>query len=323
MPPRSQCRTLLPGPSTIPERQIRTRDFSSTQVFSADEPLGTSALHAPRQCSKGLSGSGRTVQEHPVNARSICYIPYIPTRQGLHGLPFDGGTTVGEQVFAFLPFAYYADEHLFVRSAMSEPLSPIRQKILDFIVSTSNERKFPPSIREICAHVGLSSPASVQRHINQLKVDGYITSNDNQSRTITVKHLPGAPEVSTNRTIPLIGDVAAGTGTLAEASRDDMMSLPEEFAGRGDSFVLRVRGESMIDDGILPGDYVVVARQSEANIGEIVVAGIHDGEATVKRYFPQGAITVLQPANASMEPMSFPSNDVVIYGRVISVLRRY
>ena len=101
------------------------------------------------------------------------------------------------------------------------------------------------------------------------------------------------------------------------------MSIPEQFAGRGDSFVLQVRGDSMIEAGILPGDFVVVQRQSTANTGEIVVAGIPGDEATVKRYFPQGARTVLKPENSNLEPMEFRSNDVTLFGRVISVLRSY
>jgi repressor LexA len=100
------------------------------------------------------------------------------------------------------------------------------------------------------------------------------------------------------------------------------MSIPEQFAGRGDSFVLQVRGDSMIEAGILPGDYVVVQRQTTANKGEIVVAGIPDGEATVKRYFPQGARVVLKPENATIEPLEFSAADVDLR-RVISVLRNY
>ena len=125
------------------------------------------------------------------------------------------------------------------------------------------------------------------------------------------------------RHIPFVGDVAAGTGVLAAENTHELMSIPEQFAGRGDSFVLQVRGESMIDAGILPGDFIVVQRQQTANKGEIVVAGIPGDEATVKRYFPQGSRTVLKPENSSMEPMEFDSSDVAVFGRVISVLRNY
>jgi repressor LexA len=101
------------------------------------------------------------------------------------------------------------------------------------------------------------------------------------------------------------------------------MAVPEEFAGRGDSFILRVRGESMVEAGILSGDYVVVQRQSEANTGEIVVAGIPGDEATVKRFYPQGNRVILKPENSSMEPLEFSADEVSIYGRVVSVLRAY
>jgi repressor LexA len=117
--------------------------------------------------------------------------------------------------------------------------------------------------------------------------------------------------------------VAAGMGVLALEHGHELMSIPEQFAGRGESFVLQVRGESMIEAGILPGDYVVVQRQKTANKGEIVVAGIPGDEATVKRYFPQGARIVLKPENSTMEPMDFSASEVVIFGRVISVLRSY
>jgi repressor LexA len=125
------------------------------------------------------------------------------------------------------------------------------------------------------------------------------------------------------RYVPLVGDVAAGTGVLATETDSEQFALPEQFAGRGESFMLRVRGESMVDAGILPGDFVVVQRQEVANSGEIVVAGIPGEEATVKRYFPQGARVVLKPENASMEPLEFDAGDVRIYGRVVSVLRNY
>jgi repressor LexA len=101
------------------------------------------------------------------------------------------------------------------------------------------------------------------------------------------------------------------------------MSIPEQFAGRGDSYVLQVRGDSMMDAGILAGDFIVVERQQTARAGEIVVAGIPGDEATVKRFFPQGSRIILQPENSTMEPMEFDSGEVTIFGRVISVLRRY
>ncbi|MEI7653740.1 MAG: transcriptional repressor LexA [Actinomycetota bacterium] len=211
---------------------------------------------------------------------------------------------------------------------MSESLTPIRKQILEFIVASQREHQFPPSIREIGLHVGLRSTASVQSHINNLVAAGFITRNPQQPRTLTV-HLEGSSttplhsEEQRSRLIPFVGDVAAGLGVLAEETSREMISLPETFAGRGDSFMLQVRGESMINAAILPGDFVVVQREVNVTNGDIVVAGILGDEATVKRYFLQGNRVILTPENDSMEPMEFSADDVVIYGRVISVLRSY
>ena len=207
---------------------------------------------------------------------------------------------------------------------MAEVLTPMRRQILEFIITCQRERNFPPTIREIGDHVGLKSPATVANHIDVLKTAGFIEKNPQQPRTLTVRLDVENPAPDQHiRHIPFVGDVAAGTGVLATEHSHELMSIPEQFAGRGDSFVLRVRGDSMMDAGILSGDFVVVQRQSTAAKGEIVVAGIPDGEATVKRYFPQGARVVLKPENSSMEPMEFRAKDVEIFGRVISVLRNY
>lgn len=212
---------------------------------------------------------------------------------------------------------------------MAEVLTPMRRAILEFIIAYQREKDFPPTIREIASNVGLSSPATVKNHIQVLRDAGYIISNPKQPRTLTVRldtedgEVDQLAAVTAIRQVPYVGDVAAGTGVLANEIEHEMMSIPEQFAGQRESFVLRVRGESMIDAGILPGDFVVVARQNVAETGSIVVAGIPDGEATVKRYFPQGSRVVLKPENATMEPLEFDANDVTIFGRVISVLRSY
>lgn len=207
---------------------------------------------------------------------------------------------------------------------MAEVLTPMRRQILEFIITCQRERGFPPTIREIGDHVGLKSPATVANHIDVLKKAGFIEKNPQQPRTLTVRLDAENPAPDQHiRHIPFVGDVAAGTGVLATQTSHELMSIPEQFAGRGDSFVLQVRGDSMIDAGILSGDFVVVQRQNTANTGEIVVAGIPQDEATIKRYFPQGARVVLKPENAQLEPMEFDAADVVIYGRVISVLRNY
>lgn len=207
---------------------------------------------------------------------------------------------------------------------MAETLTPMRRQILEFIISCQRERSFPPTIREIGDHVGLKSPATVANHITVLKNAGYIAKNPQQPRTLSVRLDAENPVADQHiRHIPFVGDVAAGTGVLAQELSHELMSIPEQFAGRGDSFILQVRGESMINAGILPGDFIVVQRQTSANTGEIVVAGIPGDEATVKRYFPQGSRIVLKPENAAMEPMEFDAAEVTLFGRVISVLRSY
>ena len=207
---------------------------------------------------------------------------------------------------------------------MAEVLTPMRREILEFIVSCQRERGFPPTIREIGEHVGLSSSATVANHITVLKNAGYIEKNAQQPRTLTVRLDTANPAPEQHiRHIPFVGDIAAGTGVLAVESVHELMSIPEQFAGRGDSFILQVRGDSMVNAGILSGDFIVVQRESTANAGEIVVAGIPGDEATVKRFFPQGSRIILKPENSLMEPMEFDSRDVTIYGRVISVLRHY
>jgi repressor LexA len=124
------------------------------------------------------------------------------------------------------------------------------------------------------------------------------------------------------RFIPLVGDVAAGANVLAQENVEELLPLPEDFTGSGQLFMLRVRGDSMVDAGILDGDYVVVRQQEVAERGEIVVAGIPGEEATVKTYTRKGNKVVLVPANARLEPMVFDPADVVIFGKVVTVLRR-
>ncbi len=207
---------------------------------------------------------------------------------------------------------------------MAEVLTPMRRQILEFIVACQRERNFPPTIREIGEHVGLSSSATVANHIKVLKDAGYIAKNPQQPRTLTVRmDAAGVAADQRVRHVPLVGDVAAGVGTLASETQREALPLPEQFVGRGECFVLQVRGDSMVGAGILSGDYVVVERETDARVGDIVVAGIPGEEATVKRFFAQGSRVVLQPENPMLEPMEFDAREVVLYGKVVSVLRRY
>ena len=124
------------------------------------------------------------------------------------------------------------------------------------------------------------------------------------------------------RHVPLVGDVAAGTDVLAQENVEELLPLPADFTGDGELFMLRVRGESMIEAGILDGDFVIAVQQQTAERGDIVVAGIPGDEATVKTYQPRGTNIVLVPANPTMEPMEFPADEVSIFGRVVTVIRR-
>jgi len=124
------------------------------------------------------------------------------------------------------------------------------------------------------------------------------------------------------RHVPLVGDVAAGTDVLAQENIEETMPVPADFTGDGDLFMLRVRGDSMIDAGILDGDYVVARSQSTAEKGDIVVAGIPGGEATVKTFTRRNGKVVLQPANETLQDMIFEPSDVSVFGRVVTLLRR-
>jgi repressor LexA len=212
---------------------------------------------------------------------------------------------------------------------MSElPLTGKRREILDFIDHAQRERGYPPSVREICEAVGLTSTSTVHAHLSTLQKQGYLRRDPTKPRAIEVRCDPDSGTVSERRPVrhvPLVGEVAAGTDVLAQENVEDLYGLPEDFTGQGQLFMLRVRGDSMVDVGILNGDHVVVRQQSEANKGDIIVAGIPGEEATVKRYARKGHSIVLEPANerdARYQPMVFPANDVTIFGKVVTVLRR-
>jgi repressor LexA len=200
-----------------------------------------------------------------------------------------------------------------------------RREILDFIAAQIRERGYPPSVREIGEAVGLTSSSTVHAHLTTLQKQGYLRRDPTKPRAIEVRYdaTSGAViERRPTRHVPLVGDVAAGTNVLAQENVEELLPLPEDFTGTGQLFMLRVRGDSMIDAGILDGDYVVVRQQEEAQRGDIVVAGIPGEEATVKTYSRKGGKVVLTPANARLDPMTFEPDDVTVFGKVVTVLRR-
>jgi repressor LexA len=200
-----------------------------------------------------------------------------------------------------------------------------RREILDFIAAQLRERGYPPSVREIGEAVGLTSSSTVHTHLTTLQRQGYLRRDPTKPRAIEVRYDTNsgiAIDRRPARHVPLVGVVAAGTDVLAEENIEELLPLPEDFTGDGQLFMLKVRGDSMIDAGILDGDYVVVRQQHEAEKGDVVVAGIPGGEATVKTYGRRGNKVVLTPANPTMQPMVLAPDEVDLYGKVVTVLRR-
>jgi repressor LexA len=208
---------------------------------------------------------------------------------------------------------------------MAEILSEKRQLILDYIAECLRERGYPPSVREIGEAVGLASSATVHTHLAVLQREGYLQRDPTKPRAIQVRYDPSSKVAMASgpvRHVPLIGEVAAGTGVLAQENVEELLPMPEQFTGTGSTFMLRVRGDSMIEAGIFDGDFVIVRQQPDAENGDVVVAGIPDDEATVKTFSRKKGAIVLTPANARLSPMTFDPSDVTIYGKVVTVLRR-
>lgn len=210
-------------------------------------------------------------------------------------------------------------------AGMAERLTARQRGILDMIETSMRERGYPPSVREIGEAVGLTSPSTVHSHLASLERMGYLKRDPTKPRAIEVRFDPSsgaAIERRPVRHVPLVGDVAAGTDVLAQENVEELFPLPEDFTGDGELFMLRVRGDSMIEVGIMDGDFVVARAQTVANNGEIVIAGIPGEEATVKTYLRKGNTVTLQPANPRLKPMVFTDNEVQIFGRVVTVMRR-
>jgi repressor LexA len=208
---------------------------------------------------------------------------------------------------------------------VAQVLSTKRKQILDCISESVRERGYPPSVREIGEAVGLTSSSTVHAHLAVLQREGYLRRDPSKPRAIEVCYDPSSKVIADARPIrhvPLVGEVAAGTGVLAQENVEELYPLPEDFTGTGTLFMVRVRGDSMVDAGIVDGDFVVVRQQPEADRGDVVVAGIPDGEATVKTYSTRQGRVVLSPANERLSPMEFDPSEVTIYGKVVTVLRR-
>jgi repressor LexA len=196
-------------------------------------------------------------------------------------------------------------------------------QILDLIRSTVAQRGYPPSVREIGDAVGLSSPSTVHSHLSSLADAGFIRRDPSKPRAIEVVDDDGAVPISRAavRDVPLVGHIAAGSPILAEEDIEEVYPLPTELVGHDPVFMLRIRGDSMMNVGIYDRDYVVVQKQSTARNGQIVAALVGGEEATVKTFLRDGSRVTLQPENEAYEPMVFESG-VDILGVVVAVLRR-
>ena len=192
-----------------------------------------------------------------------------------------------------------------------------QQKILDFIKSEIEDKGYPPSVREICAAVGLRSTSTVHAHLNHLEAQGLIRRDSTKPRALEV--LDGS--LARGRSVPLVGRVTAGMPILAVENIEDYLVLPQSMLGKDDLFCLRVQGESMIDIGILDGDIVVLRQQDTAENGEIVVAMTEDDEATLKRIFYEDGHVRLQHESWSLEASC--AENATVRGMLVALIRQF
>ena len=214
-------------------------------------------------------------------------------------------------------------------------LTERQRDILNFIRDFQKERGIAPTHREICDHFGFSSYGTVYKHLSLLQKKGLIRRDWNQKRGVELVEQPdqppgdSLPESASRRPeagpaareLPLFGYIAAGRPLDVDVS-DETIAVPEHLTTRGENYVLKVRGDSMVDDGILDGDLVIIARREKADNGEMVVANVN-GEVTLKRMYREGERVRLQPANSLMSPIYAAARDVAVQGVVVGLMRRF
>jgi repressor LexA len=206
-----------------------------------------------------------------------------------------------------------------------------RQRIIEYIAETLRARGYPPSVREIAGAVGLASTSAVHHHLSALERDGYLERGATRSRALRLtptaalhsglatELVPQAP-ASESHLLPVIGEIAAGGPIEAYQDATETMSVPELLAPRGDAYVLKVRGDSMVEAHITDGDFVIIRPQATARNGDIVVAQVEENAVTLKRFFKEKGRIRLQPANDAYPPQFY--DDVRIQGKLIGVIRR-
>ncbi len=198
-------------------------------------------------------------------------------------------------------------------------LTKRQSEIRDFIEAFMIEKGYAPSFREIADHLGVSSPATVHEHIKKMEEKGILESQWNKGRSLKLTEVDHAVEAVE---LPLLGKIAAGSPIEAIENRE-MVAIPKDMVGRRETYVLKVVGESMIDDGILDGDYVVVERRETADNGQTVVALLGDSEVTLKKFYVEKDHIKLVPANPTMQPIIVKNSDIKIQGIVVGILRKF
>lgn len=201
-----------------------------------------------------------------------------------------------------------------------EPLTPKQQNVLTFVQSYYTKFGYAPTIAEICEGVGLSSTSTVHKHLKTLAEKGHLDAMPGRSRGISVK--PEPIQQAACIEVPLLGRVTAGL-PIEMNEIPETIALPETMLGRGETFVLEVCGDSMIDEAIKDGDYVIVEKRDSARNGDMVIACIDNNEVTLKRIYREGDKVRLQPSNVTMQPIIIENRDVTIKGIVIGILRKY
>lgn len=207
---------------------------------------------------------------------------------------------------------------------MGQPLTKRQKEVLDYITQFIELHGYAPSYREIAASLDMSSVATVASHVETLVEKGYLGKGTGQARSIQLVK-PTSEEFDEDRSVglPILGLIAAGQPIEAITGHQDTLEVPPFMVGRRSSYVLQVKGESMIEDAIMDGDFVVIQEKEVPSNGEVVVALV-DGEATLKRYYKEKDHIRLQPANSTMDPIIVPADSKIqIQGVVIGVIRKY
>lgn len=202
---------------------------------------------------------------------------------------------------------------------MLPPLTTRQRAIYEFILKTIREKGFAPSIQEIGGRFKIASTNGVSDHLKALEKKGYIRRVG--KRALEVVNALGQPVITATRDVPLLGKIAAGKPLLSEENFAGYVTIPEDMAS-GKTFALKVKGDSMINAGILDGDQVIVKQQGSAENGEIVCAMI-DGEATLKRFFEKDGVVILRAENEKYAPITLTEGEFRIVGRVVGLLRKF